>query len=293
MKTMNELQQIITDVLGEIITLDKIAPGVYESVTKNSEERICFANNFYVVEEDSPVISQMAKTLGKPPTGQTTEGLLFYDVDEATSGKFVIEYEVAKYRQKNGLKKLSETTLREMSVFGMEHHPEYFGSYPVSSLTPWGYTTRHWTIENGIHWLETDECRTVLSLAYPYWECELTDSAKKLGMHVKSDLQKGVHFCFANMFFLEKDACVPIFELLEVRPNWCDQNIINRKALMNTLWQLHPEYAMSYNVQEQSGGHDILGLVMDSFGAEVSLQGSLQNMISITPGAGFDYLNLR
>lgn len=25
MKTMNELQQIITDVLGEIITLDKIA----------------------------------------------------------------------------------------------------------------------------------------------------------------------------------------------------------------------------------------------------------------------------
>lgn len=83
------------------------------------------------------------------------------------------------------------------------------------------------------------------------------------------------------------------FELLEVRPNWCDQNIINRKALMNTLWQLHPEYAMSYNVQEQSGGHDILGLVMDSFGAEVSLQGSLQNMISITPGAGFDYLNLR
>lgn len=95
------------------------------------------------------------------------------------------------------------------------------------------------------------------------------------------------------MFFLEKDACVPIFELLEVRPNWCDQNIINRKALMNTLWQLHPEYAMSYNVQEQSGGHDILGLVMDSFGAEVSLQGSLQNMISITPGAGFDYLNLR
>ena len=39
--------------------------------------------------------------------------------------------------------------------------------------TPWGYTLRHWALENGIYWLETDECAEGLTICSPIWQAEL------------------------------------------------------------------------------------------------------------------------
>lgn len=290
MRTMDELQQIVEDELGEIVLFQRIAPGIYEAATRPNCDVFRFTNDHYIVECDSPVLSAAAKKYGK--LLETAQGILTFNIDEADSGKFVVEYELTKYLQKNGQSKLSDTPLIELVTFGREHHPEYFGPYPVPMWTPWGQTARYWCIDNGIHWIETSEGQTVLSLSYPFWECELTNGTKAMGTHLDEDLRRGVAQCLANIFFLEKDACVPIFELSIAHSVWIEQGKINRPALMNAIWEQHPEFAMTYNTQEQMGGHDILGMVLNSLGGDIPLYSSLKNIITITAGVGSNYLNL-
>ena len=61
-------------------------------------------------------------------------------------------------------------------------------------------------------------------------------------------------------------------------------------ALMNALWEFYPEYVTMHNLQEQAGLHDGLGLMLRSIGGETELARSDENMISVSPGAGTEYL---
>lgn len=290
MRNMSDIQGIVTAELGEIISLEEIVPGVYEAVTKRRDGHIGLANDFYVVETDSPAVSEAAKKHGRAVDG--AEDVLLFDIDDYESGRFIIEYEIEKYKCKDGQKPLKESKLLEIAVYGMECHADYFGSYPVPSLTPWGYTARYKTLENGIYWIETAHCQNVLSVCYPTWNSELTEAVKQMGKHIEADLEKRIDECFGNLYFIEEDACVAIFELLELRPHWTENGMINQQALMNAIWKYHSEYAVSYNAMEQAGGHDGLGLVLNALGNDVPLYRSLEKMMFITQDAGYDYLNI-
>ena len=290
MKTANEIQRIAEDELGTVVLFEQIALGVYEAATKLDEEAIGFPNDYYLVELDSPIISEKAKTYGKPLGDDT--GIVLFDIDDETGGRFIIDYELALYRLKAGIQQDNESSVHELATFGREHHPEYFGEYPVPTVTPWGYIARHKKIENGIYWIETDVGQNVLSLSYPFWNCELTEAAKVYGKHTQDDIEKGIDNCLGNLFFLQADACIPIFELLLLRPQWMESGMIDRPALMNAIWELHSEYAISYNTTEQAGGHDALGVILNSLGVDVPLKSSLKEMMMITADAGTDYLKI-
>lgn len=109
---------------------------------------------------------------------------------------------------------------------------------------------------------------------------------------MQDDIEKGIDKCLGSLFFLQADACIPIFELLLLRPQWMESGMIDRPALMNAIWELHSEYAISYNTTEQAGGHDALGVILNSLGVDVPLKSSLKEMMMITANAGTDYLKI-
>ncbi len=59
------------------------------------------------------------------------------------------------------------------------------GGLPI--YTPNGFTVRYQTLENGIYWIETDECKEILAVCYPIWYAELPGTAQKLGKITEYD----------------------------------------------------------------------------------------------------------
>ena len=59
---------------------------------------------------------------------------------------------------------------------------------------------------------------------------------------------------------------------------------------MNAILEYWPEYAVSFNAHEQAGLNDGAGLYLRSLGIEVELSSSVDRMITLTPGAGTDYI---
>ena len=71
-----------------------------------------------------------------------------------------------------------------------------------------------------------------------------------------------------------------------------DTPYINKPALMNAIYRDFLDYAVSFNSIEQSGMNDLLGLMLNAIGVETELRGSVDNMISLTQDAGFDFLHI-
>ena len=67
--------------------------------------------------------------------------------------------------------------------------------------------------------------------------------------------------------------------------------LINYPALMNYIWTYFPEYAATYNIQNQMGMHDTFGLLMNALGTEVELQNNPNKVIAMSKAAGLDFLN--
>ena len=59
---------------------------------------------------------------------------------------------------------------------------------------------------------------------------------------------------------------------------------------MNAILEYWPEYAVSFNAHEQAGLNDGAGLFLRSLGIEVDLSSYVDRMITLTPGAGTDYI---
>ena len=108
-----------------------------------------------------------------------------------------------------------------------------------------------------------------------------------------SDKEQGIDNTLGYLFFQEKEFCLVIFELVQVREEWIETGMVNRPALMNAIWQFHPDYAASHNISEQHGLNDGLGLLLKSLGHDIELTGSTDNMISIDLDAGVDFLRLK
>lgn len=270
----------LADELGTIILTEQMCSGVYYLTAKHDEE--AFAAEYYAVA-DTPVISPEAKEHGR-----RISGWWLFSMQDDTSGWRIIDYELGRYRVKNHLPQ--EESLHDIALDAAAYHPEYFGAYPVPFYTSRGYTTRYWTLANGIYWLETDQCEEVLAVCYPIWNAELSRLAEKIGEQAAYDKTQGIHETLGYIFFPSQLSCIPIYELMQTRMEAWEGKVIDKPALMNAIWKDIPEYAVMMNQQEQAGMSDLLSMLLRQSGIEAGPHILPDRMISMSANAGVDYL---
>lgn len=176
-----------------------------------------------------------------------------------------------------------------IAVSAAEEHPEYFGTYPAPLYTPWGYTLRHRTFENGVYWLETDQCEEVLAVCYPLWDAKLSDAVQSMGKQTSFDRKNDIHQTMGYLFFSHPAACAAIYELMETRPEW-NGSLIDKSALMNAIWKHLPDYAVLSNWWELKGVHAVRDLLKAFYGITMEPQLDPDHLVTIFPEAGENYL---
>lgn len=281
----DELLSFLNHELGQILDWEELCPGVYSLgvLPHPNSEYPC--SEYYLVLDDAP-ISQEARALGRSLDG--IPGLL-YAIDPPNEGGWTaIMYELCKNRFAHGILPLESWTLTDAAMEGMELCPSYFGTFPVPPCTPWGWTLRHKALDNGIYWIETSQCKTVLAVCHPVWSTEFSDGVTQAGkkmIYRENDKEE-----LGYLFFNYEASCTAIFELLKVRPEWLTTGLIRKVELMNAIWKYAPIYAAAYNAEEQAGLHDGLGILLHMIGADSEPQGSPEQMISLGPDAGTDFI---
>lgn len=229
------------DGLGTVLSTELVIPGLYAASLKIPGRRA--HTRAYLMYRDCPHLSDAAKRYGKSVPNH--QGLLMF-IDERTSiPSHVVDYEVLRYKLRKGIPLTDRDDPRTVAACGAELYPEYFGAYPAPYVTPWGYTTRHRAVVNGIFYLETDRCSRGLAVVYPLYR-PLSDLAKALAARTEEDVP-------AYLFFRETDACVPLFELYNYIANEMGRKL-PAAAIKNSLCQNHPEYARQYNEALQALG---------------------------------------
>lgn len=274
----DKLLNILSYELGDILRWEEECPGVYylAVMPTGGEPR-----EFYVTLEDAP-ISQELRAMGRRVEDSHIRLFQFEAEDGAWAA---VRYEILRYKTTHNLPLPNGEWLQDAALYGMEHCPDYFGTYPVSPVTPWGYTLRYRALDNGIYWIETDQCVEVLAVCFPVWDSELPDGVQAIAQKLEHEGKMGY------LYFTKQDSCVAIFELLRTRSELTELGLIRRAELMNAIWKYHPEYAMGYNVQEQAGLNDALGSLLYALGiADRELEGSVAHAISLTPEAGTDFI---
>ncbi len=269
--------------LGVVTEATLVMPGVYDVILESSETGV--AAEGFVVLRSAVEISDMAKRYGK--SAPDYPEFLIYMEDSTGNSRYIIGYELFRYRVLHQLALPEGESIRSIATIGAEMYPEYFGNYPVPLLTPWGYTTRHKIIANGLYWLETEQCQRGLAIAGPIYD-DLSDGARGLAERYDNDLSEHVP---AYLFFQESDSCVPLFELLsDMRKErlYCE---INWAALMNAVYHHHPEYAAQHNLAEQVGLNDGFGRFLHTMGLEVELHSSPERLLSLTAQAGTEFVD--
>ena len=279
---------IDADELGEIRGVESECPGVYfVAVGPEAEPGGFQALEGYYQALDGVPISQEALKYGTPlRNGQAVA----FRLGQEDGGAKIVEYEILKYKVAHGLPLPPGETLHEFSIFAAELYPEYFGTLPAPALTPWGYTARYRTLENGIYWIETDRCLEVLAVCYPAWTTEFSDGVLGRSRMADYDAERGIDETLGYRFFSKEDSCVAVFELLQTRPEWVEAGRVDLPALMNAILEYRPEYAVSHNLYEQSGLNDAMAMLLRAMGVDVEPEGFVERMIALTPGAGTDFL---
>lgn len=264
--------------LGQLLLTEQECAGVYYLVAQRDDEAI--ATEYYAVT-DTPIISQEAREYGK----KHSIFWLFSKAEDA-GGWRIIDYELGRYRVQNHLNQAC--SLHEIALNAAEFHPEYFGTYPVPFSSPRGYTTRYWILENGIYWVETDQCEEFLTVCYPVWSTELSSLAMQVGEQLEHDKTHGIHQTLGYIFFSSSVSCIPIHELMQTRTKW-DRAVIDKRALMNVIWRRMPEYAVLANRWEQTGQNSILSVILPQLEFEQERVIQNDHMITMFPDAGEDY----
>lgn len=278
----------LSDDFGSIVHAENQCPGVWYVANEGNG---VIASEYYIVERDAPCISKVAKAYGVFLPNHPE--LLVYRADDPEHGRNALLYEVAMYRQKNGLPPRDGVPVLDTAVFGMENNPEYFGSYPAPIHTPHGALTRYKSIINGVIALETNEGERMIALCYPIWNAALSDYAVSLAEQTEYDLANDIHKTLGYLFFAETHGCIALFELLGEFPQILSSPLIDAAALGNAVWKNHPEYAAIYNRNEQEGLHDCLAGLLRFLGVEdVEPTASPDRLIKLTLGVGTDYLKL-
>lgn len=278
----------IEDVIGEIVSVKPMCPGVYYMIAKKPEAPA--AGEYYAVEKDSPCISSMAKTYGRQLAGRPE--LVLYAFSEGRSGSGIIDYEIGKYLVANHLPLPDNDSLHSIAVFQADNYPEYFGTYPVPIHTPRGFTLRWRKLINGVYWLETDQVKHFLAVCYPIWSVDLSEYVVKLAEQTDYDKSHGMEETLGHLFFSMRDGCLVLSELLPVYKELAQSDMLDMAALENAIWAYHPRYAVLHNMREQTGQNDLLHNLLASLGLIDEPNIVEDGMLAISPAAGSDYLRI-
>ncbi len=165
------------------------------------------------------------------------------------------------------------------------------GPYPAPLATPRGRTARYKPLMNGVFWIETGTGEEVLAVCYPIWNCDFSETVLKQSEQSEEDVREGIDNTLGYLFFSKRVSSLALFELWGQYEELRTGGLINYPALMNYIWAYFPEYAATYNMQNQMGMHDTFGLLMSALGTEVELQNNPNEVIAMSTAAGLDFLN--
>ena len=239
----------LTAELGEIEGAELLSPGVYFLASKKEADY----PEVYVVTADAPAISEKARSYGQELPGHPD--LRLYELDRPGSGRYIIDFELRRYRMKCHLPEIEdEDSLYTAALYGAEEHPDYFGTFPVPSLTPRGYTVRHKTILNGVYWLETDRCEEMLAVCYPIWQADITIPEQKQGEQLEYEQVRGIDNTMGYLFFPKQSSAIPLYDLSQVHPEIKESGVVDMAALLNAICELYPEYTAMHNEEESKYG---------------------------------------
>lgn len=272
--------------LGTVKVAEPVIPDVYEAVMEEPETGLNL--EAYIVLRSAADISKIAKKYGL--TDPSHPELLVYVEGDGKNLRYIIDYELSRYRVLHQIPLPEGEIVRTTAAIGAEMYPEYFGGYPVPFLTPWGYTTRNKVIANGVYWLETERFQRGMAVAYPMFT-DLSDGAQKLAERFDDGSALTNGQTPGYLFFQDVNSSVPLFELLSspLGKNLCCE--IDRAALMNAVYQYFPEYAAQYNLAEQAGLNDIVGLLFQALDIDVELTTDPERLISMSTHAGTEFID--
>ena len=215
--------------------------------------------------------------------------MLFSLYEERGGGK-VVEYEVQKYLKSHGLALPDGEDALSTAIFGMEFYPEYFGDYPVPTITPRGVTMRHRRLACGVYALESEQFERMIAVCYPVWSVDLSEYTVAQAEQLEYDKERGIDNTLGYLFFSESAGCLVLFELWK----WYDEivatGVVDRAAMMNAIYVNHPEYAVTYNRREQEGLNDSAAHFWRWLGYDVEPEGKESNLIVLDPETGTAYL---
>lgn len=278
----------LDDTIGEIVRASQECPGVYYIAARKQDGKF-LADEYYVVEKSSPAISKEAMAYGR--NSEEDSNVLLYPFAEKMQGHKIIEYEICRYQIRHGIRADGQTSLRDIAFYNMEYHPEYFGTYPAPLATPRGRTARYKPLMNGVFWIETGTGAEVLAVCYPIWNCDFSETVLNQSEQTEEDVREGIDNTLGYLFFSKRASSLALFELWGQYEELRAGGLINYPALMNYIWAYFPEYAATYNIQNQMGMHDTFGLLMNALGAEMELQTDPNKVIAMSKAAGLDFLN--
>ena len=272
--------------LGEIAESEKLCPGMfYIRVNSDDPEH---ETEYYIVDKQADYISGPAKTYGLLLSNE--DSVLAFPCNAERGGKHILEYEMLRYKVKNGIADDSGETLLSLSTFGRERYPEYFGRFPAPMATPRGVTTRFQALQDGVFVLETDQCEKMLAVCFPIADSAFSPFTLERAEQTDYDQTHGLENTYGYIFFPNESMCLALFELLRGYRDLRSCKLLNIPALYNAIWENYPEYAVNYNSEEQLGFHDIFGTIFAELGCQVELGGSADNLIPIVADAGLNYL---
>ena len=283
-----ELPWEIDLTMGEVKTAEIRCPGVfYVGLYAPFEAE----TEFYIIDNNAEAISDTAKVYGHQI--EDLPDCLIYPFESEHKGRRIIDYEIQRYYMKHSFPEADSRELRESAAYGMELCPEYFGDFFLPSNTPLGHIVRYKALINGVFWAETDEAKWMIAVAFPRWLDVFTRYALQYAIRVERDEGGQKDATFEYLCFPEEAFPVVLFELQRYYPELKNSPYIDNRALMNILYRDFLDYAVSFNRLEQSGASDTTGLLRYAMGEDlVELEGSAEEVISLTLDAGFEYLSI-
>lgn len=166
------------EIWGALREVAEAAPGVY-SVYMDPKPGEHLGRELYAVSEEA-VPAVISKEVAD--RGTEVEGARVFVYEGAESLYNLVEYEVMRYCAKEGRPfREDRGSLYCAAVYNGEFFPWYFGGTIPPRDTPFGLTVRVKKADEGLFFLETDQCRWVLAVSYPIWNAELSAPVRRLG----------------------------------------------------------------------------------------------------------------
>ncbi len=207
------------DCWGKLESAVKECPGVY-CVCTDGENESLFRELYVVMKAATPMIIS-PEVIAR---GVREGDVWVFEYEGVDSVFHLVGYEITRYRVKCGLP--TRDSLYSLAVFDAEFFPWYFGGTIPPRNTPFGLTVRVKKADEGLFFLETDQCRRLLAVSYPIWNTELSEETVELGVFCDDDLAAQAQE--SRYLFFPKERCEPaIYELSGNRDHLGLQQLIS------------------------------------------------------------------